>query len=659
MINDPVPINRRILLIDDNASIHEDYRKILQADGSAGANDALAAAEEALFSNAEGEKSAPQRLAFDLTSVMQGKEALATVEEALAQGQPFAVAFVDMRMPPGWDGLETIKKIWEVDPDIQMVICTAYSDYSWEQIQDALGETDQLLILKKPFDLVEVSQLAAALTAKWRLSRQARIQLDQLEEIVKQRTLELRQSNEQLRAEIQQRQQAEDRLHHNAYHDALTGLPNRALLMDHLQHCLAHCKQQTDEAFALLFMDLDEFKIINDSLGHNVGDELLVSVAQRLTACLEAIDDVPDGCKVTTARLGGDEFIILLDGVGETENAERVARQVLDNFAVPLQVGHHEITASASIGVAVGRSQYEHPDEVLRDADTALYSAKAAGKKRYSMFDGHMRQRALERLDIDTKLRRAIEREELCLHYQPIFSLESGQLDGFEALIRWRHPERGLVAPNVFIGVAEETGLIIEIGDWVIRRACRQLVDWRQRFTDFPNLTVSVNLSAKQFCHPNLLDNITEAVKQSGAPTQALKLEITESVIMSNPKFTNQILSECRRLGLGLHMDDFGTGYSSLSYLHNLPIDAVKVDRSFVQSMTLESRPTATMQAIVTLAHNRGMQVIAEGIETAGQLTQLQALECDSGQGFYFARPMPVEEADAFLDLGGGWRPPA
>ncbi len=447
--------------------------------------------------------------------------------------------------------------------------------------------------------------------------------------------------------DITGRKVAEEQLLHDAFHDALTGLSNRALFIDRLGQSIGRAKRRKDYQFAVLFLDIDRFKVVNDSLGHMVGDQLLISIAQRLEACLRPGD--------TVARLGGDEFAIFLDDVKDISDVTRVADRIQRELALPFKLSGQEIFTPASIGIALSATGYDRPEDLLRDADTAMYRAKALGKARHEVFDPAMRARAMERLQLETDLRRAIEREEIRLHYQPIVSLEAGGITGFEALVRWAHPQRGLVLPAEFITVAEETGLIIPIGWRVLGEACRQTRVWQERFPASSRLSVSVNLSGKQFMQSDLIQRIGQILQETGLDARCLWLEITESVIMEHAESTVSLLSQLKGLGVQLDIDDFGTGYSSLGYLNRFPVDTLKVDRSFVSRMCVNEENAEIVRTILTLASNLGMDVIAEGVETAEQLEQLRALKCKYGQGYFFFKPVDSEAAEAMLAAQPHW----
>jgi diguanylate cyclase (GGDEF)-like protein/PAS domain S-box-containing protein len=438
--------------------------------------------------------------------------------------------------------------------------------------------------------------------------------------------------------DITDRKLVEERLMHEAIHDVLTGLPNRALFSDLLARSLGRAKRRVDYLFAVLFLDVDRFKLINDSLGHMIGDQLLISIARRLESCLRPGD--------TVARLGGDEFTILLEDIHDVTDATTVADRIHQDLAVPFTIGGQEVFTSASIGIALSATGYDRPEDLLRDADTAMYRAKAAGKSTHQIFDQGMHSRAVAQLQMETSLRRALERQEFRLFYQPTISLKTGKLTGFEALLRWQHPERGLIYPNEFVSHVEETGLIVPIGKWVLEEACKQLHVWQKQFQS--DLTISVNLSSKQFSQTDLVQDVSLILEKTELQSNTLMLEITESTIMERPESITYTLEKLRALHVQLHIDDFGTGYSSLSYLHRFPIDSLKVDRSFVSRISEDS--SEIVCAIVGLAHTLGMDVVAEGVETAEQAAQLRSLGCEYAQGYYFSRPVDKASAGRLIE---------
>ena len=438
-----------------------------------------------------------------------------------------------------------------------------------------------------------------------------------------------------------QRHQAEQQLRYHAYHDGLTRMPNRTLFMDRLEQRLRHGERHPALRCAVLYLDLDRFKTVNDSLGHTLGDQLLLEVGERIHACMRPED--------TVARMGGDEFTILLEEVAEPADALRVADRLHAVLQPPIMLEGREIFVSVSIGIVVGAQGDHNAADLLRDADTAMYRAKSTGTGHTVLFDERMHLRAVAQLTLESELRRAVEREELRVHYQPIVDAIRGEVLGFEALVRWAHPDRGLVSPAEFIPLAEETGLINDIGHWVLTEACRQLQAWRREFPQRPDLSMSVNLSAKQFLQPNLVERIDAAIAATGVEPHCLALEITESVLVHNRETAHKILLDLKARGLHLYVDDFGTGYSSLSYLQNFPFDALKIDRAFVNRLTPGIEDVEMVSTIIAIARNFNMGVIAEGVENDGQLERVIALGCRKVQGYRFSPPLAAEAASLLI----------
>ncbi|HCF29324.1 MAG TPA: response regulator receiver protein [Cyanobacteria bacterium UBA11049] len=447
--------------------------------------------------------------------------------------------------------------------------------------------------------------------------------------------------------DITERKRTEQQLIHDALHDVLTGLPNRTFFMERLEQVLKQAQWEPDYLFAVLFIDLDRFKIINDSLGHTVGDQLLITFAKLMQRCLRRTD--------TIARLGGDEFTILLENIEHINEAISIAERIHAELMSPLQIENHTIFTSASIGIVLGATGCDRPAELLRNADIAMYCAKEAGKARYAIFDQEMYARTLELLHLESDLRKAIERQEFLLHYQPIVSLVTGKLVGFEALIRWQHPERGLVSPTEFISIAEDIGLIVPIGEWVMHQACQQMREWQQKFPGAANLKISVNLASQQIKEAKLIERIDRVMAETGLDGSFLKLEITESMLLNNTEATINMLSQIRDRKIQLSIDDFGKGYSSLSYLHRFPINTLKIDGYFISQMNSDPENFEIVRTINTLAHNLGLDVTAECVGTATEFLQLKALGCEFGQGYFFSKPLDSKGAESLILFDPQW----
>ncbi len=441
--------------------------------------------------------------------------------------------------------------------------------------------------------------------------------------------------------DITLRRQAEEKLRHGALHDELTGMPNRTAFVERLRRSLERARLDDEYVFAVLFLDVDRFKIINDSLGHRVGDQLLIEIARRLETALRPSDLV--------ARSGGDEFVVLIDHLREENDVAYVAERIQKILSVPIMLDEREVFTTVSIGITMSSSISECAEDLLRDADTAMHRAKSNGKARFEIFDPQMREQAMRLMQMETDLRRALSREEFVLYYQPIISFDSGRLAGFEALIRWNHPLKGFVGPAEFIPIAEDNGMINPIGRWVLHEACRQMREWQRKYPGGLPLTISVNLSGKQFSQPNLIEMIAGILQETELPASFLKLEITETVIMENSDSAADMLNELKALGSQLAIDDFGTGYSSFSHLHCFPIDTLKIDRAFVSRMDTSRESSEIVRTILSLAHNLKMSVVAEGVETSSQIKQLRNLGCEYGQGYFLHRPMPAADAGQLI----------
>ncbi len=447
--------------------------------------------------------------------------------------------------------------------------------------------------------------------------------------------------------DITDRKRAEEQLIHNAFHDSLTGLPNRALLHDRLDRSLRRLRRGGESPFAVYFLDLDRFKHINDSKGHEVGDRILMEFARRLEACIRPGD--------TVSRLGGDEFVVLADDVGSPEDAHHLAERIHEELALPIAIGSEEYFTSVSIGIALSSVDYDLPEQLIRDADTAMYRAKADGRSATEIFNKEMHDRAVAILQLENDMRRALNTSQFEIHYQPIINLRSGRIRGFEALLRWDHPSMGLIQPEHFIPLAEETGLIVPVGWWVLEKACHQMQIWQKQFPSGNPLTISVNISSRQFSEPGLVSRVQGIVSKSGLVPGTLILEMTESVLMKDYHIAGQLVEDLRAIGVQLHIDDFGTGYSSLSHLRHLPTESLKIDRSFIHSMTESSENSEIVRTIVSLARNLGMTSTAEGLETADQLACARSMDCEQGQGFFFSAPRDSDEIETLMHSNPSW----
>lgn len=751
--------NRRILLADDMPAIHEDFRKVLLAGA---ASPELDDVEAALF----GETAKAAAVTFTLDSAYQGQEALAKVREALQSEQPYALAFIDMRMPPGWDGVETIEQLWREDPRLQIVICTAYADQTWLEIFDRLDARDRLLVLKKPFDPIEVRQLASALTVKWQMTEDAAFKMNLLEQAVEERTRELSDANiivqnsptilyrlrgeptfpliyishnitkfghdpagllanpdwagvliepddqakvaaamarvlekdaegasieyrlrtgdgalrwvenryipvrdkegllvevEGIVIDITERKAAEEQIALLARTDALTGLANRATFTERLHQAFAAARRGA-ASFAILYLDLDHFKPVNDTLGHPVGDLLLREVAQRLKACTRAFDVV--------ARLGGDEFAVLQGEVSEPANAGALASKIQKELALPYLLNGNDVHVSASIGICPYAAESVSPDAMVVQADLALYRSKDEGRNQYRFHSNDLDQAVLDRVTLGEELRRAIDGDELELYYQPQVELSSGTIVGMEALVRWNHPTRGLLNAGAFIAIAEKTGTIVTLGRWVLNQACRQMKLWREQGMAPP--VVAINLSLGQLkSGGELVRDVAETIAKWQMAPSELEFDVTEATLAQMTWTHNEVLPQLRELGVRIAIDDFGTEYSSFEYLKTYRVNHLKIAQSMLKKAVNDPASAATVRAIINLARESRIGIIVEGLETEAQRTFLHSTgTATRAQGFYFSEAVVADHASDFLragtmgqnphhamvDQGGAWR---
>lgn len=733
--------NKHILVIDDNPAIHDDFRKILAMERK---DSILEKLESELFFEVKSKTEGEAATWYNIDYASQGKEGLDKVIHTQDTHDPYALAFVDIRMPPGWDGIETIERIWKVDPWIQVVICTAYSDYSWDEIVKRLGNKDNLIILKKPFEAVEVRQLAAALVKKWELNKEVRAQIDTLEETVESRTSELEHTVSLVKAtlestadgilvideegkildfnrkfsdmwnipkeildsgleqkvielmsrqvinpetfwqkityihknpnleffdeinfkddrcferytkphlllekisgrtwsfrDITERKKLQEDLVYEATHDKLTNLPNRALLTDRIKQAIAVAKRDKDLVI-LLFCDLDRFKLVNDSLGHSSGDYLLKVVGRRLQDFVRESD--------TVSRLGGDEFVIMLTGFSKLSHAIPSLQKILKVIEKPIQIENHELNVTTSMGVSYYPKDGQDAETLLKTADSAMYRAKAAGKNNYQFYDKEKAGSLMQHLTLENELRHALTNNELFLAYQPIISLTTQKIISFEALIRWKHPRLGLLLPDEFIPIAEESGLIVPLGEWVLRQACLQNKKWLE--SGYSPGQISVNVSSIQLDKKNFFSIVVDILNETKLDSKFLALEITENAVINNPERILITLKRLKELGVSLVLDDFGTGYSSLSYLKRFPFDKLKIDRSFIKNLTEGLKEKGIVKAIIAMANNLNLKVVAEGAETDENVAFLKETECDEIQGFLLGRPASAEDCSALL----------
>ncbi|MEP6546079.1 MAG: EAL domain-containing protein [Gammaproteobacteria bacterium] len=604
----------RVLIADDEADVRDAYRQILLDTDMSGETAVFHNLRERLFAKNAPEQVAkilaPSETTFEPVFCAGAEAAVAAVRDALSAEQPFAVAFLDMRMPPGPDGVWAAARIRELDPAIEIVVCTAYSDVDPRDIGGLVPPEEKLSYLQKPFHPHEIRQMTISLASKWR---------------------------------------SEHRIVKLAYFDALTGLPNREQSRNRLNSALVAAKQH-QRMLAVLYLDLDNFKRVNDTLGHAVGDELLCQVAARLRTSLRADDTLDDQSTSRSshiARLGGDEFIVILPNIRSADDASAVAARLIAELHEPMRLALHTLVVTPSVGVAMFPADGVEVDSLLRNADLAMYYAKRKGPGMYAFFDASMNDAALHRFTLEAKLRGALERGEFTLHYQPQFDVRSGSVSGMEALLRWTNDELGVVPPAEFIPVAEETGLILSIGEWVLRSACQQAKTWVDE--GLPIARMAVNVSGQQFVLKDFPQLVAAIIKETGIEASMLELEITESVVMKDEAWAEQALAQLKQQGVMLAIDDFGTGYSSFGRLRHFAVDRLKIDRSFMTSLIDCSDDRAIAAAIIEMSRSLRINVTAEGVESFPQLLFLQEHDCHEAQGFLFSRALPAADAHKLL----------
>ncbi|KTD24726.1 sensory box protein, GGDEF family protein, LssE [Legionella lansingensis] len=733
-------IELRIMVIDDNPAIHQDFIKVLT---TSYASEKFSHLDEELFGKSNDIQEENLLPEFKIDTAEQGCEGVEKIKRAVDEGKPYALAFVDVRMPPGWDGIETIKRMWQIDRDIQVVICTAYSDYSWEETVQKLGVGDNLLVLKKPFDKVAVRQLACALTKKWILAKESKKHTDALQKIVAERTESLQQSLSLLRATIEsstdgilvvnlhdkiidfnrqfvriwgipetiieakkekllfeymveklrkpkefldlvkklrdninntcihvvkfkeekiiecysqphrinkvtvgrvwsfrditERAYLEKELEHQATHDSLTDLPNRVLLNDRIKNAIATASREKNY-FAILFFDLDRFKLINDSLGHEFGDEALSKIAKRLSSSLRAQD--------TLARLGGDEFVMVIPGLTKEENVITVTQKFLNLFSQPFQIAGHEFTLTTSIGVSIYPTDGTTLNTLLKNADLAMYHAKEQGGNQFKLYTPKLNQLSNKQLQRESQLRYAIANQEFFLVYQPQFDIQTHRLLGMEALIRWQHPKKGVILPLEFIPIAEESGLIVPIGEWVMREVCKQMVTWRHK--GLPLVRVAVNVATQQLRQANFAQAVKNILNEYAIEPKYLEIEITENVLITNLE-VQRMIRKLKKIGVKIVLDDFGTGNSSLNYLKQIHIDRLKIDQSFIRNISRSRSDEVIIEAIIAMSRSLNFKVLAEGVETKNQIKFLKNQHCDEVQGFYLSKPLSSDSVEKII----------
>ncbi|TAK73475.1 MAG: GGDEF and EAL domain-containing protein [Gammaproteobacteria bacterium] len=597
---------KRILIIDDNPAVHDDYRKVLHT------QEKKITAEFAIISRST-------QPAYIIDSAYQGKSALEMVRDSLKTYQPYSLAFVDIRMPPGKDGIWTIKKMWEIDPDIQVVICTAYSDYGWEEISQELNKSDNLFILKKPFEMIEIRQLAAALTQKWELHQQVQCDMENLEHLLNARTADLKKSAGQLLIQTTQ--------------DKLTGLPNRILLIDRLQQAITHA-EHNGSMVGLLFIDINNFQQINDSFSYNTGDLLLKKIAQKFRSLLNET--------MTIARWESDNFVVVVPALSQEKDLIVLAKELIEKSMSSYAIENQLITLTSNIGISIYPLHAHDANSLLTNASSALHAAKKQGHGIYQVYHKQFHTHVLKKVKIENALHNAIKKNEFTLYYQPIMELHNNKITGVETLLRWINPTLGNVSPHEFIPIAEETGLIIPINNWVIRQAILQLKQWIQQ--DIPYLRIAVNISGQQFQQANFIETIEELLVETQINSALIELELTENSILGILSDIKMKMIELKNMGIHLVMDDFGVGHASLSYLKQFPFEKIKIDKSFIQGLDERAEDAVIINTMIRVIKNMNREIVIKGIETYGQLDFLRHYGGDKVQGYIFHRPLNSEK---------------
>lgn len=626
----------RILIVDDNKDIHEDIKNILSPAQAKYKDSEVQSLRDDLFGD-EGDEQVPDSsllsIQYKIDDAYQGEEAVKLVQEAEKEGYPYSLIFMDVRIPPGMDGIQTIGKVWEINPCIEVVICTAYSDYSWDQILAKFGQNDHLLFLKKPFDSVSIKQITLSLTTKWQLGIINKDYVVSLEAEVKKRTQKLLSLVDQLSKEIALRKEKEKQLVYTANYDSLTGLINRFMLEEKLSVELEIAKKE-DKRGALIFFDLDNFTLINNTLGYSYGDKLIHKVGNMLKELA--------GDKITVSRLGGDKFILLYGHENEMEELDSFNEEIMNLFNNPVQVDENKFHVTVSLGISIFPDDGETGDELIKNAESAVCTAKVLGKNCFMYFESAMNNTLLEKVKMGANLREALVNNEFALHYQPQIDIGTNRICGLEALIRWSSPYHGSVPPIKFIKLAEEMGLIITIGKWVLKNACLFGKKLHSNIDD--SILISVNISAVELMQSNFVDTVREVIAETGIKPSLLGIEITETVLIESFESSIKKIEDLCALGIEVFLDDFGTGYSSLNYLKKLPINSIKIDKTFVDDINENESDRNLVDVMVDMAHKLNLKVVAEGVETEEQFEILRQNRCDMIQGYLFSKPLPGEQ---------------